>query len=98
MSTVTNWLQSPQRAFDNAIGILLGSGQHWTSLLLRDGKMLHFDSLSQAPTFVTDLAHFASRSVFRITTGAKRDEFHDEAQRMKAESLHALEWEGQTGT
>ena len=61
MSMVANWLQSPQSAFDNAVGILLGSGQHWTSLLLRDGKMLHFDSLSQAPTFVTDLAHFARR-------------------------------------
>ena len=36
---VANWLQSPQSAFDKAVGILLGSGQHWTSLLLRDGKM-----------------------------------------------------------
>ena len=60
--------------------------------------MLHFDSLSQAPTFVTDLAHFARRSVFRITAGAERDEFYDEAQRMRAEYLHALEWEGQKGT
>ena len=40
MSMVANWLQSPQSAFDIAIGILLGSGQHWTSLRLRDGKML----------------------------------------------------------
>ena len=94
---VANWLQSPQSAFDNAVGILLGSGHHWTSLLLRDRKMLHFDSLSQAAMLVTDLAHFARRTVFRITSGAKHDEFYDEAHRMRAEYLHALEWEGQMG-
>jgi hypothetical protein len=85
-----------QRHLDESLGLLIGSGTHWTAIISHQNRPVHLDSNVAAgqpvAAYAPHLRWLSNKALFKIIAHPEEDEYIDAEQRARQAARFEEDW------